>query len=1368
MSMSIEDKRRAVLELQLRRRQAAEAEERDRVVAVSRDDRLPCSHQQEGLWLLHQIDPDLSVYEIPLAVRLRGRLDLGALVAALTALVARHESLRSRFESLHGVPEQVIDPVPQAWPMPVIELPRAEVPGWIRAQQHVPFDLRTGPLFRSSLARVEPDEHVLMLVMHHIVTDGWSVTVLSRELSELYNAALAGTTPALAKLEVQAADHAAWQRRWLTGSQLQRELGYWREALEDLQTLEFPADRPRPAQPTGAGAMFERRLPDELAAALRGLARHEQASFLAVLLAGFLAVLSRYTGQDDLAVGSVFSGRTRTEIEPLVGFFANTSVLRTSIAGDPTGRELIRRCNDTVLGATAHQDVPFGLVVDTLKPDRVPGLNPLFQVSLTVQAAGVTGGGLHFAGLEATELDTNSDRARFDLAVAAVERTDDGLDLTMEYSTELFDTDRIERLADHFVIALAEIAADPGARIGELEIMAEPERISVLDRWNPAPVPRPLGGCLLHELVAGRVAQAPHRVAMRFAGQDLTYGELDRRSSQLANLLASTGSTTGTVTGVLLERGFDLPVAELAILKAGGAWLPMDPQNPPDRLAYQIADARVTRVITTTDLAGLLPASTTSILLDSDVLQGQPETTTRDVKIHQEDTAYVIYTSGSTGRPKGVVVPHRAAVHFCINLGELFRMSPSDRVLQLANPAFDVSVSDFFATFAAGATVIGAPRPVLLNPDTLQELMRDERVTFGDIPPVMLRSLDPEPLVNLRALFIGMEPFGPELVNRWARPGREFHNGYGPTEATITCVDYPCPAEPLDGPPPIGRAMANHRAYVLDRRQRLTPIGVPGELYLTGAGLAHGYLGRPGLTAEKFVPDPFAAEPGTRMYATGDLVRWRSDGNLEFLGRVDRQVKIRGLRIELGEIEHMLASQAGVRQATVVVKEPGTPQARLVGYVVTEPGHDVDPDQVRDRLADRLPLAMVPGVILTLPELPLTGNGKIDQARLPDPSGPADASYVAPGTDTQRRLAGIWSDLLGSGAGRIGIHDSFFDLGGNSLQVTQLMARITERFGVTLHPRELFASPSLGQLAARVDEGDRQPGGRSVSVLVPIKPDGTRPPLFLVHAVGGSVLPYVALASLLPADQPCYGLEHAGLHGDRPDGRPEDTATQRIPQIAASYLSAIRQVQPAGPYHLGGWSFGGTVAVEMASQLRAAGEEVALVVMLDTGVPITGGPNTGGLITGAEPDQAELLAWFTADFAGIAGSDPPAMDLAALRQLPAGQQVDATLAALESAGLTSAELRAELRNRIRVFLGNSRAYLAYQPAPYDGRLVLLRAADEPDEDAERWRVLAPESFEHYVVPGNHYTMIAPPHLSAVAQAVQRCLRDPVTLRTARR
>ncbi len=1032
--------------------------------ARSDNGKLALSAQQRYLWFLYQLAPESPMYNQPHALRLRGELDVTALAEAVRGLVARHESLRTRFGDDRGVPYQIIDPAPAAWVLPVSDGDEKSVQDWADAAAAVPFDLGKEPACRFSLLRVAPDDHVLVLVWHYIVSDGWSARRISEELAALYEAAHRGAKVPLPGLATQPADHAAWQGDWLLSEECASQIGHWREVLDGADFLEFPTDRPRPAQPTRAGAVFRSALPGELSRALREFARIEGISLFAVLLAGFQVVVGRHTGQEDLVLGSLLPGRTRPELAPLVGLFANTVVLRGNLAGNPTFRALAHRCDEIVLDAMAHQDVPFGTLAQALRPERIADRNPLFQHLFTLRPAS-TVPRFRFDGLEIDELAVWTRTSRFDLSVQVTDEVG-GLGLWIEYSTELYDSDRVERLAGHLATGLSSALAAPGDGIDSLNVLPEAERVRLVEGWNP--VPGPGDGRLLHDLVTARATAAPDQVAMRFTGAELTYRQLDQASNQLANLLASAGITPGHVVGVLLERGFHLPLAELGILKAGAAWLPLDPQYPADRIAYQLTDARAALTVTTTDLAARLPATTTPVLLDTPALSHHPDTTP-PATADPEDTAYVIYTSGSTGRPKGVMVPHRAAVNFCTAFRDLFAITPDDRILQFANPAFDVSVSDFFATLAAGATIIGAPRTDLLDPDSLQALIRDEKITFGDIPPAILRLLDPEPLTDLRILFIGMEPYGPELVNRWARPGRQFHNGYGPTEATITCIDYRCPDQPLTTAPPIGRAMANQRAYVLDKHLRLAPTGIPGELYLAGAGLAHGYLGRTDLTADKFRPDPYAPTPGTRMYATGDLASWRADGNLEFLGRIDRQVKIRGMRIEPGEIEHVLASHPGVRQAIVVVKDAGTQRARLIGYVVPSGGQDLDPGQVREYASDRLPSHMVPAALLSLDKMPLTYAGKIDLARLPDADARSSTGRVELTTDTQHRLAEIWHGLIGADAGPIGALDSFFNAGGSSLQVTQLISRIRDSFQVTLEPRHLFAHPVLEQLASQID-----------------------------------------------------------------------------------------------------------------------------------------------------------------------------------------------------------------------------------------------------------------------------------------------------------
>ncbi|MCW5254092.1 non-ribosomal peptide synthetase [Streptomyces sp. SHP 1-2] len=1367
----LSDVKRRLLEIKRRQRRALQ-EERDRIVPVPRDGTLAVSEQQRYLWFLHQLQPGLPVYNVPFALRLRGALDPAALGSALTALAARHESLRTRFGSERGVPFQTVDPAPSAWPLPVVEVPgpdpEAELSRLVDEAARAPFDLETGPVLRTTLFRTAPDDHVLLLVSHHIVTDGWSTGRITRELAVLYRACLTGTAAGLPEAPLQPADVAAWQQRWLAGPARERETGHWREALAGLPTTDFPADRPRPPQPSGTGATLECTLPAGLGAALRDLAARERASLLSVLLSAFSVVVARYTGQSELAFGSVFSGRTRDELEPLVGFFANTLVLRADVSGDPSFTGLVARVNSTVLEALEHQDLPFGSLVQELRPERDPSRNPLFQISFTLLTEGIVGA-FEFAGLTVEERPVHLGTSRFDLAFQVTDRGEAGLDVWIEYATDLFDRDRMERLVEHFRSVLTRAVAEPATRAAEFDVLTAEERDLVLHGWNPPPAPAP--AALLHELVAAHAAERPAAPAMRFAGRELTYGRLDRTANRLAHLLRDRwGAGPDRIIGVLLDRGTDLPVAQLAILKAGAAWLPMDPQNPADRIAHQLADAGARTVVTTRDLGHLLPSGQERWYADDEGADAElarypdapPETGVRP-----DHLAYVIHTSGSTGRPKGVLISHRAAVDFVVGVRDLFKITPDDRLLQFANPAFDVSVFDFYAALGSGACVIGAPRAELLDPDALQRLMAGQRVTVADVPPAVLRLLDAGPLTDLRVLFVGLEAFPAELVNRWSAPGREFHNGYGPTEATVACVDYLCPPEGLTSAPPIGRAMANHRAYVLDGTLRPVPVGVPGELYVAGTGLARGYLGRPDLTADRFLPDPYAAEPGERMYRTGDVVRWRPDGNLEFLGRADRQVKIRGLRIELGEVEHALTHHPAVRQGVVTVQHAGTPRARLAAYAVAEPAAladgPLDGERVRQDLAATLPLHMVPSVVTVLEALPLTPNGKVDLKRLPEPGGAAEqAVRTPPATPTERGLARLWTELLDV-PGPVGAHDSFFALGGNSLNLVRLTTAIRQEFGASPEVRRLYLAPTVRGIAALIDEERARPdtpapggphgggapdaAGEPTAPLVPITPPregGTRPALFCVHPAGGAVVPYIPLARLLGPDQPFYGLEAPGLDGGTPP--------ERLTDYARRYVAAVRAAQPAGPYHLGGWSVGGAIAAEMAVQLREAGQEVGALLLFDTSLP--GGDPAG---SGTLPDEAELLRSFVHDLAGLRERPVPALGLASLRALPPEERLGRVTELLEGAGLVPEGVRDELRARMRVFLATTRAVLRHRARPLDAPLTLLTAADEDNVPVARWRALATGDIEHLPVPGNHYTMLQHPRVEVLAETVRRVL-----------
>ncbi|MFH9180243.1 amino acid adenylation domain-containing protein [Streptomyces albogriseolus] len=1030
------------------------------LVPVARDRPLPLSFAGQRLWFLDKWTPEQPVYNSPLGLRLYGDLDHGQLIAALTTVVARHESLRTRYSEDHGVPHQIIDPAPDRVDIPLTDLTgRADVEEEARALAREvatgSFDLAAGPLLRARLIRLAPAEHLLVLCVHHIATDGWSTGILVAELTACYAAAVAGTTPALAPLPVQYADFAVWERERASAESTERLLTYWRERLADLPVLDLPTDRPRPAEQSFRGATTVLRLPDGLRTRLTELARAEQATLLSVLLAAFNALLTCCTGAKDVVVGSVFSGRDHPDIERLIGFFANTLVLRTDTSGDPAFSELVARTRETVLGAHLHQGIGFDRLVRELHPERDASRNPLFQVSFTLQNA--TAGSGVAGGLRVVPEAVGQGTARFDLAVQVTEVPGEGLDLWAEYATDLFDGERIERLLAQYAAVLDQVCADPGVPLSRLDLLGAERRALAL-RHSVGPKAPGARGRLLHQLFEERAGADPDAPACLFEGATVSYGELDARADRLARRLAGAGE----VVGVLLPRGPDLPAALLGVLKSGAAYLPLDPGHPSDRIAWMLDDADCRTVVTVRDVAGLLPAGVSPVLLDAedageaiDTDEGGPAPV-----VDPACAAYVIYTSGSTGRPKGVVVEHRQVVEFVLAIVETFRLGPGDRVLQFANPAFDVSVFDFFSALTSGAALVQAPVEVLHDFGTLAELMRTTGVTVTDLPPTILAELDAAAFPDLRALFVGLEPYPGDLVNRWNIPGREFHNAYGPTEATVACIDHLVPGV-LDGPPPIGLPLAGYRAYVVDGRGDLAPDGVPGELYIGGTGVARGYLNRPGLTAEKFLPDPFGP-PGSRVYRTGDLAVRRHDGVLTFHGRADRQLKVRGLRVEPGEIEAVLTDQPGIRQALVTLRD-----GVLVAHLVTADGAVPDSTALRDALSALLPAGLVPSAFVALDSFPLTANGKIDHARLPDPERPDAAERTGPRTPTETRLAEIWSEVLG--ITDLGVHDDFFSLGGNSLRITQITSRVREAFGVGLELRAFFRASTIAGLAALIE-----------------------------------------------------------------------------------------------------------------------------------------------------------------------------------------------------------------------------------------------------------------------------------------------------------
>jgi amino acid adenylation domain-containing protein len=1037
---------------------------------------VPLSFAQQRLWFLDQLYPGRSTYNIGRRIRIGGALELEALRRALDAIVARHEALRTSIIAIDGTPRQVVAPA-LSLPLPVTDLgtmPHRDTEAQRLAVEEVrrPFDLARGPLFRAALFRVEPDEHLLVLSVHHIISDAWSLGVLFRELGALYRAFGRGEPSPLPDLPIQYADYAAWQRQTLQGETLERELTYWREQLEGLPpALELLTDRPRPTVQSSRGAKQSIVIPKPVSDGLKELSRREGATLFTTLLAAFHTLLARYTGQEDIVVGSPIAGRTQAETEGLVGFFVNTLALRLDLSGDPTFRELLHRAREVTLGAYAHQDLPFEKLVEELQPERDLRRTPVFQVALAYQ--NFPSHKLELPGLTLHSEPAESGTAKFDLMLYMWQRAD-GLRAVLEYNTDLFDPGTIISMLGQFQTLLEHIALDPDRRLSELPLCSHEERQQLLVDWNATAADYPEHRSV-HRLFEEQAARTPQAVALVAGAERLTYRELDQRANRLAHYLRARGVGPDARVAVCLGRSSHLVVALLAVLKAGGAYVALDPAYPEERLRFLLRDAEAGVLLTEAPLKEGLPSgeAATVVCLDRELgsIARQPAEPVPS-GVTAAHLAYVIYTSGSTGTPKGVGITHRNAVAFLTWAGQTTSGAAGARVLATTSISFDLSVYEIFGTLSWGGTVLLAEsalelaeRPelrasgaaTLLNtvPSAAAALVR-----LGAVPPGLVR-------VNLAG-----EPVSRALVEAlYAAGAGEVHNLYGPSETTTYSTAAPLAAGEL-GVPGIGRPIANTRAYVLDGRLEPVPIGVPGELYLAGAGVARGYLGRPALTAERFVPDPFGpsagGEPGGRLYRTGDRARWRPDGTLEFLGRLDQQLKVRGFRIEPGEIETVLGRHPAVRTAVVIAREEVPGDVRLVAYVVPD-GVPLDGGELHRFLAQRLPEYMVPAAIVVLASLPLLPNGKLDRRALPPPDRTDRADredYVAPRTPVEQILAGIWAAVLR--LERVGIRDNFFAIGGHSLLATQVVSRVRTAIGVELPLRALFEDPTVADLATRV------------------------------------------------------------------------------------------------------------------------------------------------------------------------------------------------------------------------------------------------------------------------------------------------------------
>lgn len=1068
------------------------------ILPVPRDRNYPLSFSQERLWFLDQLDPNSPAYNIHSATRFQGSLNIKALEQSLSELMRRHESLRTTFSVIDGKPIQVIaEPTPFC--LPLIDLSGLKEPDREREMQRLataeaerPFDLSRGPLLRVHLIRLQEDDHLWVENIHHIISDDWSMKIFTQELAELYKAFSQGQPSPYSDLPLQYVDFAQWQREWLQGEVLDAQVEYWKKQLGGtLPILQLPTDRPRPANQNYRGTHERFLIPGPLYNALRGVGDKEGVTLFMLVLAAFNTLLYRYSGQDDIIVGSPIAGRNQVETEKIIGFFLNTLVLRTDLSGNPTFRQLLSRVREVCLGAYAHQEIPFEPLLEQLRVKRDLSRTPLFQTMLVLLNTPVAAPRptAETMGLTFIPVKIDNGTTKFDLSLTMTE-TANGIDSVLDYNVDLFDAPTIRRLIGHFLTLLEGIAQNPNQRIADLPLLKEAEQTQLLLEWNETLADYPADACLYH-LIEAQVERTPEATAVRIEDERLTYRELNEKANQLAHHLRTLGVGPEIPVGICMERSLELIVGLLGILKAGGTYVPLDPVYSKERISFALDDAGISILLTQQRLVESLPEhSALTICLDTewDAI-AQQSVNNPASGARPENVALVLYTSGSTGKPKGAMLTHGNLVNYTEAANIAYAIGPEDNILQFGSISFDLSAEEIFPCLSRGATLVLRTDSMLDSAAACFQKCNDWGITVLDLPTLYWHELtvrlSTEGLslpASVRLLIIGGERALPEQVAMWHRhvgPHVQLFNTYGPTEATIAatrCLLPPPTGEETElSEVPIGRAISNVQIYILDERLMPVPVGVPGELHIGGVGLVRGYLNRPELTAEKFIPHPFSSTPGARLYKTGDVARYLPDGNLEYVGRKDRQIKIRGFRIELGEVELALAQHAAIQEAylTAYEEEPG--QKRLVAYVVCDQSDEaLTTSALRKFLKERLPDYMIPAAFIFLDQLPLNSNGKVDQKALPLPDRTRpemEEGYVAPRTPTEEVLAGIWAELLR--VERVGVYDDFFDLGGHSLMATQIISRVREAFQVEISLRTFFQGANICELAQAIETSER-------------------------------------------------------------------------------------------------------------------------------------------------------------------------------------------------------------------------------------------------------------------------------------------------------
>ncbi len=1320
--------------------------------AIDRTPDLPLSSAQQRLWLLHELDPGNAAYHVVFADRIHGPLDLDRLAAAWHALVARQESLRTRIVAIDGTPHAVIDaPAPGPFRLVDASGDPTRLEAILDDEAHRPFDLEHGPLAAVTVVRTGEDEHVLIVRLHHIVCDEWSIGVLRREFAALYAAARDGVDPDLPSLPVQYVDYASWQRDQLTGPRWDRLAAYWRGVLRGIEPIELPRDRSRTAsEPAGDRILMP--LPDDLMARLTRMGTARSATMFMVMAAAFAAVLHRLTGRSDVSFGIPVAGRERAETEHVIGVFINTLVLRLRIAASDSFEAVIEQVRQVTLDAYAHQDAPFDRLVAMMAPTRDLTRAPLAPVMFNL--LNTPSGGSTFAGLRTSGVTLPRRASALDMTALV----DVGAnELAIEFRSDLISPPAARRFASLYLSVLDAIATDPAVCVGALPTATPEERAWLLGH-TPARVAYDAGQSI-ERIVEARAAETPEAIAVVCGTTRLTYAELDARAGRLARRLKSLGVGPDVLVGVCVQRSVDMPVAVLGVLGAGGAYVPLDPVFPSTRLAMMVEDASLAFIVTDAASESALPGTTSRVVrIDrSGTAAGDiavPASTDRPTGEH---LAYVLFTSGSTGRPKGVQIPRRALTNFLLSMRDRPGLAASDVVLGVTTLSFDIAGLELFLPLSVGATLVIAERDAVTDGPALARLLEQHQVTLMQATPATWRLLVDSGWAGSSRLtaLCGGEAFPPDLVPALRDRTGAVWNMYGPTETTVWSTIEP--VTDATAPVSIGRPIANTSTYVMDAALQLALPGAVGELFIGGDGVARGYVNQPELTASRFLPDPFSDRPGARMYRTGDLARVLEDGRLECFGRVDHQVKVRGFRIELGEIESVLAEHPDVGAAAVTVAD--RPSGPILVAYVTAHGREIDPGVLDRHLRARLPAYMVPSFIGVLDPLPLTPNGKIDRKALPDPHVrprvAAGSAGVDPSTETERRLADIWKDVLSLPA--VGRQDDFFALGGHSLLVAQVMARVQRLLGVALPPGTLFRYPTLAELAACIDE-QRTVGSaaQSGSSIVPMERGGAGRPLFWLHGLGGEVFSYLAVSRHVGRTRPVFGF--SADWNERFGSQP-----LTLDMVASQYVDELVALEPSGPYHLAGYCSGALLALAMARELRGRGHAVGAVVAVDFDMRSWQQPASRGVVPWLF--LYNLPLWLRDDVLKSSRSDLAGRVRSLARRL-------ALRIGLKR---PKAEGAPDIRDalgmwrlpayQVRMIERHNAVFASYRPQPYRGRVTLILASAMPAVGPfpvgphTGWSQLALGGLDVHQLRGSHSTILAAPFAERVAESMEQAMAE---------